>query len=420
MHRPGPLVAVDGAELGHPHRQLAVRAHPGVVDHDVPGAVHRLGEQLFLFRGLDPEHVVPVVVVVPGGLEELVPVHVRRRHEDVVPPVQLLAEELLDLAPDDRAARVPEDQPGAGLLVDRDQVEVLAEAAVVPLLGLFEPRQMRLELGLGGEGGAVDPPERLVLLAPEPVGRGDREQLEGADLGRVREVRAEAEVAELALLVVRGDRAALLAHEVELVRLLLFGEEAQRLLLGNVAADDRQGAGDDLPHPLFDLRQVLVRERGLAAEVVVEAFFRGRPLGDLRLGEELLDRLGHQVARAVAVDVQRVRILGEDQREVAIRRKGAVQVGRLAVDPHGQRVGEAGKRGAPGDVLGGDAGGGFDDPAVGKRDVDLIRHNASENTTIPARRRSRLRRSDAAGTGGGRRGRFRTADLYRVKVALSH
>ena len=49
---------------------------------------------------------------------------------------------------------------------------------MVALLGLFEPLQVRLELLLAEEGGAVDALQHLVLLVAAPVGAGHRGELE--------------------------------------------------------------------------------------------------------------------------------------------------------------------------------------------------------------------------------------------------
>ena len=47
-------------------------------------------------------------------------------------------------------------KPGADQLVDREEVELLAEQAVVAALGLLEAIEVRLELVFRGEGRAVD------------------------------------------------------------------------------------------------------------------------------------------------------------------------------------------------------------------------------------------------------------------------
>ena len=68
---------------------------------------------------------------------------------------------------------------------------------MIVLGGLLEHLQVRVELGLRREGRAVDAGQLLVLLAALPVGARDGQQTEGAQLARVRYVRAEAEVDEV-------------------------------------------------------------------------------------------------------------------------------------------------------------------------------------------------------------------------------
>ena len=50
----------------------------------------------------------------------------------------LVAPEVLDLLADEAALRVPEHQPGARLVGDREEVQLAAELAVVAALGLLE------------------------------------------------------------------------------------------------------------------------------------------------------------------------------------------------------------------------------------------------------------------------------------------
>src|SRR6202020_2550074 len=91
-------------------------------------------------------------------------------------------------------------QAGADLLREREQVELRPELAVVAPLGLLEQLQVVVLSGAGLPGGAVDPLELRVLLAPAPVRARVPHQLERGDLPGGRDVRASAEVlpAELA------------------------------------------------------------------------------------------------------------------------------------------------------------------------------------------------------------------------------
>ena len=55
---------------------------------------------------------------------------------------------------------------------------------------------------------------------------------------------------------------------------------------------------------LLDRREVLGRERALVREVVVEAVLDHRADRHLRVGKQLLHRIGEQVRRRVAEDVE--------------------------------------------------------------------------------------------------------------------
>ena len=104
-------------------------------------------------------------------------------------------------AADGRPLRHPQDQAAADRLADGEQLQLLAEHAVVALLRLLELVQVGVEVLLGEEGGAVEPLELLAGGVVLPVGAGDAQQLERADLAGVRDVRPAAQVDELALAV---------------------------------------------------------------------------------------------------------------------------------------------------------------------------------------------------------------------------
>ena len=76
----------------------------------------------------------------------------------------------------------------------------------------------------------------------------------------------------------------------------------RRVAVPDLAAD-RLVAAHDLAHPRLDLLEIFGRERLVAGEIVIEAGFRRRPKGDLGVGIEFLDRLGHDMGRIVAQDL---------------------------------------------------------------------------------------------------------------------
>ena len=99
------------------------------------------------------------------------------------------------------ALGVPEDEARAGDLLDAEEIELLAEHAVVARLDLFEVLEVGVEVLLREEGCAVDALQLRILLVAEPVGAGEDGDLEGLHAAGGGHVRAAAEVDEVAVAV---------------------------------------------------------------------------------------------------------------------------------------------------------------------------------------------------------------------------
>jgi hypothetical protein len=152
------LVAVDGAKLGQPQGQVLVAVRPGLVDHRVVRAVHRLEQVLLVVAHGDRlELAVGVIRVVPRDLVEVDLADVRRVDRLVAAGREFLADERLERATQDRPLGHPEHEPRADERAGGEQVELLAEHAMVAAAGFFQRRQVRVELLLGEPGGAVEP-----------------------------------------------------------------------------------------------------------------------------------------------------------------------------------------------------------------------------------------------------------------------
>ena len=123
---------------------------------------------------------------------------------------------------DEAALGMPEDEAGAGDFLDGEEVELLAEDAVVARLDLFELLEVGVEIFGVEEGGAVDALQLLVVLVAEPVGAGDGGDLEGLDAAGGGDVRAAAEVGEVAV-AVEGDLVAGLGEALDEVDLHELG-----------------------------------------------------------------------------------------------------------------------------------------------------------------------------------------------------
>src|SRR5262249_35522618 len=136
---------------------------------------------------------------------------------------QFLSDESFQQPANGCSLRHPQDQTAAGNRTDGEQPQLLAEHAVVAFLGLLDLVQVGVELLLVEEGSTVEALELFAAAVVLPVGTGDAEQLERADLARVRNVRTAAEVDELAL-TVEAERRVLLQVVVDVLDLVPLRE----------------------------------------------------------------------------------------------------------------------------------------------------------------------------------------------------
>ena len=326
------LVPVQGRALGVADRQVAVAAQLRAEQEHVPRAVHRLqrGMRLLALAG-DEEHVLAELLPVAARDPDVGVVDQRRLHLGVAAARVLPPPQVLELVPDHHSLRVPERRPGR-LLGEVEEVELAAEPAVVARLRLLEPLEIRVEVGLRVEGGAVDPGQLGVLLVAAPVGARERGQLDRLDRLRVLQVRAAAEVRELALRVQR-DLALGRVDELDLVRLAL-GREAPLRLLGRDLLALPGAAFLQLAQDLgLDLLEILLADRLGKLEVVVEAVLDRRADRDLDPRVEPAHGLREQVRRRVTQHVEGVGILrvarGQDLDRLPVLRAAAAGPGRF-------------------------------------------------------------------------------------------
>ena len=90
-------------------------------------------------------------------------------------------------------------------------------------------------------------------------------------------------------------------------------------------------------HPLLDPREIFGGERLGAGEIVIKPGVGRRAEGDLRVGVELLDRLGHDVSGVVAQDLEPLGGLAGDDRDRGVMVDRSGEVARPAVDPDRDR-----------------------------------------------------------------------------------
>src|SRR5690606_4674475 len=251
-------------------------------------------------------------------------------------PLAQVIDERLEQRP---ALRVPEHRAD-GLLLEMEEVHLLADAPVIAPLGFLEALEVFLELLLVGPGRAVDALEHLVARVAAPVRARELRQLEASTQApRRRQVRPAAEVDEFAL-AVKADRLAGRDRRDDLGLVVLADalEELDGAITVPLLAHDLLVARDDLVHAGFDALDVLGRERLLTRKVVVEAVVDGRADRDLRVGVERLVGLAEPLGGAVASQLEAFGGPARDDPDGGVGGNRQGVVAQNAVDAHGYGV----------------------------------------------------------------------------------
>ena len=337
------LVAVDDAEFGDFHRQVAIGFQAVLEDLHVPRTIHRLqGEDSFVL-GLRDEHVLAKSLPMAGSLPERAVEHLGRIHFDVAelalaPPH--VGNQRLEQGP---ALRVPENRAGPFFL-KMEQIHFPPQAAMIPPLGFFQLLQIGRELICLGKGRCVDPLEHRLRRIAAPIGARDFHQFEGvADLARRGHMGAATEVEPVALLVdfqglVGGDR----LDEFDLESLAMRREPGRGFFACPNLLREGFVASNDLSHFHFDRGKILRRERLRAIEIVIKAVLDHRPDGDLRAGKERLHRLGEDMRGVVTDEFERSFVVAGEELNSAVARQGIGEVAQGAINRH--RDGALGER----------------------------------------------------------------------------
>ena len=231
---------------------------------------------------------------------------------------------------------MPENQPRPDVFLNRVEIELLADKAVIALPRFLEPRDVLIEVLLGEPGRAVDALQHLPPLIAAPIRARRMQQLEVLDLPRTGDMRAAAQIDERAVGVDR-DRfvGSQVADALKLERIV--HESLPGLFPAHFLTHERVIGLRHLGHLLFDRVDVFGRERTADVEVVVKAVLDGRAEADLRFREELTNRRRQDVRRGVAQHVERLRILVGQDRDLCPVGQRALQVAYVAVDANGER-----------------------------------------------------------------------------------
>ena len=317
----GALDALQGAAglkpevVGHladAHGQLAIGVGPVGVDHHVVGAVHGAQDKALVLHLHGGEHILLIVVPVAGGAVQVHGAHAGGHHVLIAQLALLLLDIVLQDLPHGIALGQEHGHTLAHQVAGHEQAQFAAQLPVVPALGLLQPLQIGIQLVLLGEGDAIDALQGLPVGVAPPIGGVAGEQLEGVALhpaGGV-QVGAGAQVGELALLI-EGDVgiAGQVLDELYLIGLVLLLHELDGLFPGQFKPLQLQLLLADLLHLGLDLGHVVGGEGEGGIHVVVPALLDRGADGQLHLGPQALDGLGHDVGAGVPIGLAVLLIL---------------------------------------------------------------------------------------------------------------
>src|SRR5215203_362299 len=227
---------------------------PRVVERHVAWAIHGLESVTCLAVDHRGEHRLPVMLQVSRlrkqGLVDQVP-----RPYVLVAVARLnLAHVIFHEVPDHFPFGQEERNAGSRIGREREQIEILADLAVVPGFRLLQPPEVGIELLLRRPRRTVDAGEHRVLLVAPPVGPRYVLQLESAEPARTGDVRAAAKIEEISLFV---DRDLTVFQALDYLRFVgVVYVEVLSFGLGDLLPLYREVPGDDLAHPLFYAWQI--------------------------------------------------------------------------------------------------------------------------------------------------------------------
>ena len=213
---------------------------------------------------------------------------------------------------------------------------------MIAFLRFLDLREVRLQLFLRKERGAVHALHRLIPRVAFPVGIRRRLQLEGLEFSGRRHMRPDAEIDKRVLVF---DRVAghfalafgLLFDQLDLERLAARREE----LLGVLARPHLPFVDEILrrqvAHFLFDHLEIFRYERPRHDEVVEKSLVGRRTDSALHTGKQIGDRRRQQVSRAVAIERERLGALVRHDLDGGVLMERERQIDQLPVDETGQR-----------------------------------------------------------------------------------
>ena len=227
-----------------------------------------------------------------------------------------------------------EERESGALVHDGEQAEFLAELSVVALLRLFEHMKIIVKILFLRESGSVDSLEHLVVRVAAPVCAGAGGQLERLDARGVGDMRACAELIELALAEERYllALAGVLFDKLDFVGLALLLHHCDGIVGVELVSLERQSLFDYLLHLRLDFLENLGSERHIDIEVIIEAVVYSGAYRELRLGIKALDSLSEDVRSGMSERALSVVIVKSKNFELAVFVYRGAKILDLAVD----------------------------------------------------------------------------------------
>ena len=290
--------------LGQLERQIAVAARLALVDKACAWAVHRL-DRIVLVIDERRVHVVLVVVPVATRLPERAGQDLGRLHLVVVVTghhlMPVVDERVFELG----AVGQPERETRA-FFGEHEQFHLGANLAMVAFGGFCLDALVFGKLVLRGKRDAVDAREHLVVLVALPVSSRGCGELECLERLGVEDVRADAHVDVLALLVERDARVvSQIADVLDLVVLVAFLHKRDGLFARQLERRELQVLLGDLAHLGLDRREIFFRNLRVAqVDIVIKAVVGRRTVTEIGLWVEPLYGLGHDVRCRMAQYVE--------------------------------------------------------------------------------------------------------------------
>ena len=215
-----------------------------------------------------------------------------RRHDRFVAALfQFGANENFQGAPNRGAFGRPQRQAGADFGRQHEQTQFAAQLAMVARFGFFEARHVFVQLFLRRVTGAIQTLQLRVVGVAAPEGAGDRQQFDGFDAARRRQVRAATQIEEIALTINRDRR--IVGQGVDKFGFIrIIGEEFKRRFARNRLAGDGQILFGQFHHLRFDCGEIVLADSS-HVDVVVVTVFERRADGEFGVGIQFLNRLRH-------------------------------------------------------------------------------------------------------------------------------